>query len=293
MNLIDKEGTLTFFPYFYILRENIREDVDIMLVLPQKIKVKWNPSNQDHFKGIGYAYTKKNDEFEVDVLDLPINSNINIMVLCDYCMEEGKEKIVDKTYQKYNKQREYVKKDACFECMSKKQRDVTLVKYSIDSTNKLQKVKDKKKETFQEKYGQDSYLQTKEGKEKIQETNIKKYGVKNPMQNKTIKEKAKNTNLEKYGETNYAKTDEYKEKVIITNLERYGTEWAIASEDVREKIVESFYNNGSQKSSIQQRFLHSLLGGEINYPIGRCSVDIAFIEEKIYFEYSGEDIFLI
>lgn len=49
----------------------------------------------------------------------------------------------------------------------------------------------------------------------------------------------------------------------------------------------TFYENGTQKSSRQQRFIHSVIGGELNYPINMYSLDIAFPKEKIYVEYDG------
>jgi very-short-patch-repair endonuclease len=39
--------------------------------------------------------------------------------------------------------------------------------------------------------------------------------------------------------------------------------------------------------SIQQKYIHSLFGGELNYQEGKSSLDIAFPNEKIYVEYDG------
>ena len=40
-------------------------------------------------------------------------------------------------------------------------------------------------------------------------------------------------------------------------------------------------------TSKQQLYIHSLLGGELNYCTGKCFLDIAFLDEKIYLEYDG------
>lgn len=44
---------------------------------------------------------------------------------------------------------------------------------------------------------------------------------------------------------------------------------------------------GSYPSSLQQKFLLNIIGGEENYPFGNYLLDIAFPEEKIYIEYDG------
>lgn len=49
----------------------------------------------------------------------------------------------------------------------------------------------------------------------------------------------------------------------------------------------TFYENGTQKTSKQQRRIHEVIGGEINFPMGFYSLDVAFPEEKIYLEYDG------
>ena len=47
------------------------------------------------------------------------------------------------------------------------------------------------------------------------------------------------------------------------------------------------HKNGSAISSSQQLYLHDLLGGILNYPVGTASLDIAFPDEMIYLEYDG------
>lgn len=45
--------------------------------------------------------------------------------------------------------------------------------------------------------------------------------------------------------------------------------------------------NGIVPCSSQQRHIHELIGGMLNYPVGKSSLDIAFPDSKIYFEYDG------
>jgi len=54
-----------------------------------------------------------------------------------------------------------------------------------------------------------------------------------------------------------------------------------------EKRRETLYKNGTAPCSAQQKYLYNLFGGELNYPVSRCSLDIAFPDDKIYIEYNG------
>ena len=55
------------------------------LVLPQKVKVKWNGNVRKHYKSRGYVYTKYLDEFYVDVEELTKGSTSIVNVKCDFC----------------------------------------------------------------------------------------------------------------------------------------------------------------------------------------------------------------
>lgn len=55
----------------------------------------------------------------------------------------------------------------------------------------------------------------------------------------------------------------------------------------QEKRKQTLYENGTAPCSKQQKYLHNLLGGELNYPVRNLSLDIAFPEHKIYMEYNG------
>jgi len=77
------------------------------------------------------------------------------------------------------------------------------------------------------------------------------------------------------------------ERVQATFLDRYGFKYALSSPEIREKIRQTLYKNGSAPCSIQQKYIHNLIGGELNYPVKTSSLDIAFLEEMIYLEYDG------
>ena len=84
------------------------------IIRPQKVKVKWNPSNKKYYEELGYTYTKMGEEFIVRIEDLPINSKVEVVCCCDSCSKELKWK-----YQSYNK---YVKEEGktyCRKCAMK------------------------------------------------------------------------------------------------------------------------------------------------------------------------------
>lgn len=122
---------------------------------------------------------------------------------------------------------------------------------------------------------------------KTERTNLSKYGVSNYSSTLDCKEKVKNSFLKHYGVDNGAKAHEVKIKTYNTNLRRYGVSNTMQSSEVRAKANKTLCKNGTQKTSKQQLYLHSIYGGEINYPIKYYATDICFPEEKIVIEYDG------
>ena len=55
----------------------------------------------------------------------------------------------------------------------------------------------------------------------------------------------------------------------------------------RSRTIIGRYANGNAPSSTQQVWLHKVLGGELNYPVGQLSLDIAFPDSMLYVEYDG------
>lgn len=54
-----------------------------------------------------------------------------------------------------------------------------------------------------------------------------------------------------------------------------------------ERTQITLYKKGTQMCSIQQKHIHNLLGGELNFPVYKSTLDIAFPNKKIYIEYDG------
>lgn len=186
-------------------------------------------------------------------------------------------------------------------------------KYGVDNVFQLKDVQNKSRDTNLEKYGKEWYTQTDEYKIRAKETCLDKYGYDNVSKSPEIIEKIKDVQFERYGNY-YSATDEGKERYKNYCMNNYGVENLFQADFVKDKILEYNYNtygvshpmkldnikeerfkkmvvtkyrNGSGQSSRQQDYLHKVYGGEVNYPVDRCSLDIAYVNEKIYFEYDG------
>jgi len=274
-----------------------------MLLLPQTVKVKWYSANIKWYKSKGYLYTKIGDEFELDVLDLLGCSRVFVKLICDYCG-----KLYKKTYQNYIHQnsKSTIHKDCCIDCKHIKKRESNIIVYGIDEIFKLpeirnkisdnyknkneeelRQIKNKRENTNYIKYGQKYYAQTDEYKEKMRNISINKYGTEYHISSNVIKNKSKQTSLERYGVECPLQSKEIRNKIINTNLIKYGCENPMQNEDIKLKQINTLYKNSSAQCSTQQRYIHQLIGGELNYPFYNILLDIAFPENKIYIEYDG------
>ncbi len=191
-----------------------------------------------------------------------------------------------------------------------KSRQTCLEKYGVENYTQTNEYKEKSRQTCLEKYGVENAAQSNEVKEKIQQTCLKKYGmrfavesdiVKNKIKqthlNKTneekeqIKEKRRKTNIEIYGVENTFQSEEKKEKIKQTCLEKYGVEYVSQNKEIKIKQIiqynKTIYKNETGPCSKQQKHIFDLIGGELNYPVSRCLLDIAFPKEMIYIEYNG------
>lgn len=160
-------------------------------------------------------------------------------------------------------------------------------RYGVDNISKLKEFQEKKKATNLEKYGFPCSFQNEEVKAKCRENNMKKYGVEYVTQLREMKEKSKQTCLERYGVTNSSQNKNIKQKQINTLFEHFGVSNPMYSDVIKEKLAQSLYESNGVRTSKQQRYLHKLYGGELNYPISYFSADICLPDEKIVIEYNG------
>jgi len=290
----------------------------IIILINKIIKIKLNSKHIKHFEELGYTIPrelnkynriaiKKNAELEVNVFDLPLQSNIVVDVICDYCGEEYKISL-DNRYKYYNNG--IIKKDACKNCAKLKRQESMMLTYGVEYALQLNKNKEKMFNTNKIRYGVKIPIQNEEIKNKIKNTCIEKYNVDCPSKNDDVKQKTKNTCIEKYGVDNPMKNDEFKEKsketlfqnygvsspcqnpdillkVQETNIKKYGCKWSLQNKEIRLKSKKSLYKNGTAQCSKQQLYIHNIIGGELNYSVDNLNLDIAFPKEMIYVEYNG------
>lgn len=229
------------------------------MILTKEVELKPTGKSIQYYKNLGYDAKCRKPLF-VMVKDLPEHSDAIVEILCDYCNEN----IASMKYSSYMKGAKNIDKYACKHCRYEKIKEVAQKLYGVECIGSLPETKEKRDKTIREKYGVNSYSQTEESKAKVRKTCIDKYGVDNPSKVEFVSEKRKNTNMQKYG-----------------------YEYNLQIPEVRERITQTLYNNSSQKTSVQQRYICSLYQGILNYPVSHYNVDIYIPEDNIIIEYDG------
>lgn len=172
------------------------------------------------------------------------------------------------------------------EYKSKKEK-TTFDRYGVKHAMQNKELLNKRTENFLYKYGVENPMHVTEFKNKAKETNIERYGFSSPLKNEDIQKKLVETNRDRYGYDYVSQVPEIREKQIKTLISKYGGKSALCSPEIKEKVNKTLMGNGNMKASSQQRHIHSIIGGKLNYLESRSSLDIAFPKEKIYFEYDG------
>ena len=208
------------------------------MILTKTVKIKWRKNNIEWYTNKGYIFTKISGEFEVKVEDLTIGSHIEIEILCNYCLEDGVEKIIPRKFKDHIRQNKEssMNKDCCIECLGKKNRDINILNYGVENQSQRDEIKQKIKTNCQEKYGVDYTLQIPEIREKIKQTNIIKYGGTSPIFSENVKDKMKQTNMERYGFESAMSNILIQDKKRKTTLEIWGVEYPSQNSEVKDKI---------------------------------------------------------
>lgn len=236
-------------------------------------------------KGYEAQYGK---EIEIDIKDLQEKSNALVNCNCDYC-----NKIMQIPYKKYTSvMSSKVPKIACIDCIDSKREDCVMATYGVKNVFELEETKNKIIQYYLDNFGVQYYTQTEEYKEKAISTNLQKYGTKNPSQNEDIKKAIINTCWQKYGFKSPKQSNIVKEKCRNNLLSKYGVPYAIEIPGVREKMALTLYKNQTVATSRQQKYIHSLFGGELNGVVSYYNCDIVLREEKVVWEidFSGHDL---
>lgn len=254
------------------------------MLITKTIGVKWSPSNKVHYISKGYTFTQYNDIFECNVEDLTKGSHTKVELSCDYCGC----KIIKEWKARLRSNRKYVvQKDCCPKCQQTKTKECNLINFGVESKTQLEETKLKMEKSFIKNFGETHPMKNKEIHQRAVDTFIKNYGVDNPMKNDEIIKKSNQSKVDRFGSTNPFLDESVMKKTLETNRRKYGHDWAMQSDEVKSKVRDTMYKNGTVPTSKQQRYLHLLFGGELNLPVGRCNLDIAFPNKKIYIEYNG------
>lgn len=122
---------------------------------------------------------------------------------------------------------------------------------------------------------------------KRRESNLLRYNVENVNQLDSVRNKTILTNIERYGVDNPSQNKDVRKKMEVTSILRYGVKNPMQSPEIKMKAIETLCKNGTYRTSKQQIYLHSIFGGEINYPIKYYAADICLVEENLVIEYDG------
>jgi len=171
------------------------------MIKNQKIKIKVSNKTLKHYKSKNYK-CKSRDIIEINIDDLPNQSTVKIIAICDICGEE-----IEIEYRKYinnfNNKNFFVCSNIC---AYEKTKLTKIENYNDKNFNNIEK----RKNTCKEKYDNENYKNV----EKREETNLKKYGVNTPSKNKKIKNKIKESYIKKYGVTHPMKNEKIKNKKL-------------------------------------------------------------------------------
>lgn len=275
-----------------------------MPILTKEVELKPSGKSIQYYKNLGYD-AKWREPLTVKVEDLPNNSNVIVRVKCDICGIEN-----ETTYQHYITSFENCGYYTCKHCNYKKGIETTKSLYGVEYYTQTEEYKERFKNTCNLKYGKDYPSQVPEIREKMKQSLILHYGVDNPTKSAEIRNIVKETVRERYGVDSVSQLDSVKEKRIksthkkfgvdyalqsaegqkrkeLTCIKRFGVPHAMQCDEIKAKVAKIYYMNGNVATSNQQRYLHALFGGQLNYPICYYNVDICFLEEKIVLEYDG------
>ena len=206
------------------------------MILTEKIKIKINKKNIEHFIKIGKDVNLR-DMIEIDPIELNKGSHYLIEVKCDIC-----DTIKHIAFISYKKNIENLNFYACSsKCAQEKVRKTSIKKFGEECYTKTKDYKERLRETSMREYGCSHHLQNQQVRDKMKKTNLEKYGFENVFQNKEIKEKIKIKNTELYGAENPFQSEIIKNKMRKTFFEKYGVDWSSKSEIVKKKKKETIF----------------------------------------------------
>lgn len=203
------------------------------MIITEFVLIKMNGKHIRKYRDKGYI-CEVGELIKVNVIDIPRNSQVKILVECDVC--KIRKEVLNETYYNSFDNGGYY---SCSKCKISKTKNTNLEKYGVEYYTKTDEYIEKSIKTNIKKYGTEWRLQNREEYLKQVESNLNKYGCENTFQVEEIKDKIKKENLEKYGFEYNSQRDDIKDKIKKTNLIRYGYESHLKSDLIKEKIKET------------------------------------------------------
>ncbi|OME55383.1 hypothetical protein BSK59_12955 [Paenibacillus odorifer] len=136
-----------------------------------------------------------------------------------------------------------------------------------DCCGNIDCMKQKRSESMLLLYGEKSVGSVEEVQKKIRKTNLKRYGVNYPMGTPEFMKKSRDSIQKKYGVNYISQVPEIRKRQMIT-------------------FAKSMYSNGKCPTSSQQKYIHKIIGGELNFPLSYFNLDIKL--SNIDIEYDGK-----
>lgn len=133
-------------------------------------------------------------------------------------VQEFKDKAISKKKELYGERLEKI---------SEKIKNTFNEKYGVNASSQVKEFRDKQKQTTLERYGNECYLHSEEGTQRTKHTMIKKYGVEFASQSEDISAKQIAKKREVYGDN----LEKIVEKIQNTNLKKYGVKTFTQSDD--------------------------------------------------------------
>ena len=269
-----------------------------MLILPQFVNV-YVYSNTVHYVNLGYDVHPK-DRLTVPVDDLPSTSSAFVRCRCDVCGAE-----FPMRYYLWMRHQGYpLPLDTCSSpaCRREKRRRLSQLRHGVDHPTQTAEVRKKMGDTLEANLGVRCAFQSKEVQQRMAATNLARYGNEVYVRTDDHHRKTAKTCLERFGTPSAASapivkarrahtlakwTPAYRADIQRrreeTNLARRGARWPFSTPAAVKRCAEVLMEHCSK----QQRFLHKLLGGQLEYPVGKWRLDVAWPERMVYLEYDG------
>ena len=194
------------------------------MLITKEVEVVLGSANIRHYEDLNYEMPRiKNKKYRmivprgtkitVKVEDLQKGTHIEIQCLCDYCLEDGIETVISKSYYKYisSNVNGIINKDCCENCSNKKIKESNLKIHGVEWRMQTQEVRDKFTSTMLERHGVEHGLQIQGAKEKQVKTFLSNFGETNPMKSKDIRLKQIESDINNHNGKRYVQTQDFRD----------------------------------------------------------------------------------